>query len=96
MPDMTCNLNGGFKPTTKRFADLEVPDFFPTPRWATFALIENEKFKGDIWDALVVTAPCPASLRKLGAQSQARTYIREVTARPDTISLAPTDQPITS
>jgi hypothetical protein len=34
----------------KRFADLDGPEFFPTPRWATFALIENEKFKGDIWE----------------------------------------------
>ena len=43
MADATYNLNGGFKPTMKRFADLSGPDFFPTPRWATFALIENEK-----------------------------------------------------
>lgn len=50
MPDQTYNLNGGFKPTTKRFADLSGPDFFPTPRWATFALIDNEKFSGDIWE----------------------------------------------
>jgi hypothetical protein len=38
-------LNGGFKPTMKRIADLGGPDFFPTPRWATFALIDNEAFK---------------------------------------------------
>ena len=44
MADATYNLNGGFKPTMKRFADLNGPDFFPTPRWATFALIDNEKF----------------------------------------------------
>src|SRR5262245_3778249 len=44
MPDPTYILNGGFKPTMKRFADLDGPDFFPTPRWATFALIENESF----------------------------------------------------
>ena len=50
MPDLTYNLNGGFKPTIKRFADLDGPDFFPTPRWATFALIDNEKFSGDIWE----------------------------------------------
>jgi hypothetical protein len=49
--DMTYNLNGGFKPTTKRSADLDGPDFFPTPRWATFALIDNERFKGDIWES---------------------------------------------
>lgn len=48
--DTTYNLNGGFKPTTKRFADLDGPDFFPTPRWATFALIDNERFEGDIWE----------------------------------------------
>ena len=50
MADSTYNLNGGFKPTIKRFADLNGPDFFPTPRWATYALIDNEKFDGDIWE----------------------------------------------
>ncbi len=50
MPDATYNLNGGFKPTMKRFADLSGADYFPTPRWATFALIDNEKFDGDIWE----------------------------------------------
>lgn len=29
MTDATYNLNGGFKPTMKRFADLNGPDFFP-------------------------------------------------------------------
>ncbi len=48
--DMTYNLNGGFKPTVKRFADLDGPDFFPTPAWATHALIDNEDFCGDIWE----------------------------------------------
>lgn len=48
--DQTYNLNGGFKPTLKRFADLDGPDFFPTPEWATQALIDNEKFEGDIWE----------------------------------------------
>jgi len=50
MTDATYNLNGGFKPTTKRSADLDGPDFFPTPRWATFALIDNEKFTGSTWE----------------------------------------------
>ena len=50
MADATYNLNGGFKPTMKRFADLNGPDFFPTPRWATFAPTENEKFVGDVWE----------------------------------------------
>lgn len=49
--DMTYNLNGGFKPTMKRFADLDGPDFFPTPAWATHALIDNEAFQGDIWES---------------------------------------------
>lgn len=48
--DTTYNLNGGFKPTTKRFADLNGPDFFPTPAWATHALIDNEELKGKIWE----------------------------------------------
>jgi hypothetical protein len=48
--DTTYHLNGGFKPTAKRFADLDGPDFFPTPPWATYALIENESFKGDVWE----------------------------------------------
>lgn len=49
--DPTYNLNGGFKPTMKRFADLDGPDFFPTPAWATYALIDNERFSGDIWES---------------------------------------------
>jgi hypothetical protein len=48
--DLTYNLNGAAKPTTKRIADLDGPDFFPTPRWATHALIENERFSGQIWE----------------------------------------------
>jgi len=48
--DATYNLNGGYKPTVKRFADLDGPDYFPTPRWATFALIDNERFEGEIWE----------------------------------------------
>jgi hypothetical protein len=48
--DTTYNLNGSFKPTLKRFADLSGPDYFPTPKWATHALIENEAFKGEIWE----------------------------------------------
>jgi hypothetical protein len=49
--DATYNLNGGFKPTMKRFADLSGADFFPTPAWATHALIDNERFDGDIWES---------------------------------------------
>lgn len=48
--DSTYNLNGGFKPTLKRFADLNGPDFYPTPVWATYALINIEDFQGNIWE----------------------------------------------
>jgi hypothetical protein len=50
MPDPTYHLNGGFKPTLKRRADLDGPDFFPTPAWAVHALVENERFEGEIWE----------------------------------------------
>ena len=48
--DASYNLNGGLKPTTKRSADLDGLDFYPTPAWATHALVENERFEGDIWE----------------------------------------------
>jgi hypothetical protein len=48
--DRTYNVSGGFKPTTKRFADLDGPDFYPTPSWATYALIDNERFDEEIWE----------------------------------------------
>ena len=48
--DTTYNLNGSFKPTLKRFADLDGPDYFPTPEWATYALLDNEPFEGAIWE----------------------------------------------
>lgn len=50
MPDPTYHLNGAFKPTAKRRADLDGPDFFPTPAWATHALTDNEAFEGAIWE----------------------------------------------
>src|SRR5262245_55856699 len=50
LPDPTYHLNGGFKPTLKRRADLDGPDFFPTPAWATRALVDHESFKGEIWE----------------------------------------------
>lgn len=48
--DATYHLNGAFKPTVKRRADLDGPDFYPTPRWATVALMDNERFDGDVWE----------------------------------------------
>jgi hypothetical protein len=66
MPDTTYNLNGNFKPTTKRSADLDGPDFFPTPAWATFALIDNEKFDGDIWECACGDGSMSQVLEKTG------------------------------
>lgn len=64
--DMTYNLNGGFKPTMKRFADLDGPDFFPTPSWATHALIENEEFDGEIWECACGDGAMSEVLAKTG------------------------------
>ena len=66
MTDATYNLNGGFKPTIKRFADLNGPDFFPTPPWAVHALIENEKFNGEIWDCACGDGTMSRVLEKTG------------------------------
>lgn len=64
--DMTYNLNGAFKPTTKRFADLDGPDFYPTPRWATHALIDNEAFSGDIWECACGNGAMSEVLKETG------------------------------
>lgn len=68
MPDATYNLNGGFKPTMKRFADLDGPDFFPTPRWATFALTESEKFVGEIWECACGDGAMSQVFKETGAK----------------------------
>lgn len=39
------------QPTLKRVADLNGPDFYPTPEWATLALLENECFGDDVWES---------------------------------------------
>src|ERR1044071_4511210 len=76
MPDATYNLNGGFKPTMKRFADLNGPDFFPTPRWATFALIESEKFIGDIWECACGDGAMSRVLEECGSVYSSDLYKR--------------------
>jgi hypothetical protein len=50
MIDKTYNLGGAFMPTAKRNVDIQGPEFYPTPSWATYALVDNEKFDGDIWE----------------------------------------------
>ncbi len=67
MADATYHLNGGFKPTQKRFADLDGPDYFPTPRWATFALADSEPFKGDIWECACGDGAMSKILEETGA-----------------------------
>lgn len=64
--DKTYNLNGAFKPPARRFADLDGPDFFPTPPWATYALIENEKFVGDIWECACGNGAMSSVLEETG------------------------------
>lgn len=68
MPDATYNLNGGFKPTNKRSADLGGPDFYPTPAWATHALVESEPFVGDIWEPACGDGTMSRVLAKTGNQ----------------------------
>ena len=66
--DATYNLNGGFKPTTKRSADLDGPDFYPTPKWATYALIDNERFQGDIWECACGDGAMSGVLAETGSE----------------------------
>ena len=48
--DSTYHLNRAALPTMKRRVDLDGPDFYPTPPWATRALVSCEEFEGDIWE----------------------------------------------
>lgn len=38
------------QPTLKRLADSAGPDFYPTPAWATRALVDNEPMMGEVWE----------------------------------------------
>jgi len=69
MSDRTYQLNGSFKPTTKRFADLDGPDFFPTPAWATYALVDNEHLLGDIWECACGDGAMSRVLEQTGRQT---------------------------
>ncbi len=66
MTDPTYHLNGGFKPTPKRRADLDGPDFFPTPEWATRALVDNERFEGEIWECACGDGAMARELERAG------------------------------
>lgn len=54
------------QPTLKRIADVDGPDFYPTPAWATHALIDNEKFQGDIWECACGDGAMSTVLEKTG------------------------------
>jgi len=66
--DATYQINGGYKPTLKRFADMDGPDFFPTPSWATHALIDNERFDGDIWECACGNGAMSRVLEQTGSK----------------------------
>jgi hypothetical protein len=69
--DPTYKLNGGLKPALKRFADINGPDFYPTPAWATFALIDNESLKGPIWEPACGNGAMVHVLRETGQPVEA-------------------------
>ncbi len=48
--DEKYNINGAYQPTVKRYADYNGVDFYPTPKWATYALMDNEKFNGSVFE----------------------------------------------
>lgn len=54
------------QPTTKRLADINGPDFYPTPMWAVMALVDNEKFEGDIWECACGDGEMSAVLQTTG------------------------------
>lgn len=66
--DATYHLNGSPKPTLKRFADLDGPDYFPTPTWATHALVDSEKFDGDIWECACGDGAMSRVLEQTGSE----------------------------
>ncbi len=55
-------------PTTKRIADLEGPDFFPTPDWATHALVHHETFEGTVWEPACGDGAMAEVLKTTGAE----------------------------
>lgn len=58
------------QPTLKRMADVDGPDFYPTPSWATYALVENEKFSNEIWECACGDGAMSEVLERTGARVQ--------------------------
>ncbi len=50
MTNSNYSPNSYPQPTTKRRVDSGGPDFYPTPRWATQALVDHEVFEGLTWE----------------------------------------------
>lgn len=72
--DKSYHINRNYQPTLKRFADIDGPDFFPTPEWATYALIDNEKFIGDIWEPACGNGAMAEVLRRTGSAIRATDF----------------------
>ena len=64
MPDATYNLNGGFKPTMKRFADLGGPDFSQRQDGRRSLSLRTKNSRVIFGNALAEMARCPAFLKK--------------------------------
>lgn len=47
-------------------ADYYASEFFPTPAWATWGLLENETFKGGIWECACGDGAMASVLREAG------------------------------
>jgi len=71
MVDPTYRLAGAPAPALRRKADLDGPDFFPTPAWATHALCEVESFAGTIWEPACGDGAMAEVLRARGYQVEA-------------------------
>lgn len=48
--DRNYRVGSAPQPVTKRLIDADGPDFYPTPPWASRALLSYEEFTGDIWE----------------------------------------------
>lgn len=58
----------GYQPTTKRIADQDGPDFYPTPAWATYGLLAVEQFTGAIWEPACGDGAMAEVLRTTGCE----------------------------
>jgi hypothetical protein len=52
--------------TNRRLVDTEGDDFYPTPRWATEALLKMENFEGSIWEPACGNGAISEVLKKAG------------------------------